>query len=230
MIPNKKSLFLRIIDSGPYIIISFGFVVQVVSIISLLLVDVITGQITGEHVSRDSKFGLFVSMATTGLLTAFIAGVIQLSKSMLSQKSKKEKEKNLFSTIGLVLLFLVTLALYLLDGYFDSLSVDIKRFGEIIIPSEQLSPAEASAHILYRILVAGISSIGEPLGAASIATFPVLKSLLKSMVATFPSEQDTSTEPKRGEYYPPTARPVTNFTNSRPVNNTNIPQHLFRDR
>ena len=167
--------------TAPYLIVSLVFLVTVSSIISLVLVDVITGQITGNYLSKDWEFGLFTSLAGTGMLIA--CGVL------ISSLWEKEK----YMEAGAVIT--VFLVLQAADVYFDGISVDIKRFGSII-STTILSEPEAMAHNIYRFFVSGISFVGEPLGIASLVAFPLLKKWLEGML----SIKDSKILPRKPTY------------------------------
>ena len=148
---------------APYIVVSVVFLVALSALISLVVVDVVTGQITGDYLSKDATFGLFTSLAGTGMLIGF--------GFLLKEFFDKE---NYF---GFIVALIIFLALQGADAYFDAISVDIKRFG-MIVSVATMSQPEAVAHNVYRIFVAGISLVGEPLGIASLVAFPFLKNFL----------------------------------------------------
>ncbi len=166
-------------DVFPYLIVGLVFIVTIASLVSLVLVDVITGQITGDYLSGDGWFGLFSSLAGTGLIIATGAFV------------SKTWEKKSYSAA--ILVGIIFLLLQAADVYFDGISVDIKRFG-MLISTSAMNRQEAIAHNIYRFFIAGISFVGEPLGVASVAAFPALKKWLMSMLGL--KGLDSSLPPK----------------------------------
>lgn len=180
-----------ILDAGPYIIIGASFLIGILSIIALLGVDIYTGKVVGSHMSKEDIFGWLISFATTGLIVAAVGVFVK----------GWEKEWNVLAlgTIGVIVL-----ALLGIDAYFDGISVDIKRFGEIVDTSTMLTAPEALAHNLFRILVAGVSLVGEPLATMSVMFFPVMKEFLASLFV-----DGEVKHPMTGGYNRPVLRPVT---------------------
>jgi hypothetical protein len=160
---NKKFLE-KITTVAPYLIVGVTLLVTISSLISLILSDVITGQVAGAHISTNGWFGLFVSFATTGMLIGCGALLV-----------KFWRESNY---LGFGITLSIFLSLQSADVYFDAVSVDIMRFGKIIFSSEMPDAAEAMAHNIYRFLVGGISLVGEPLAIGSLVMFPALKKFI----------------------------------------------------
>lgn len=169
---NKKSFLTtvgKIADAAPYVIMIVSLGVLVGSLVAFVLADVVAGQIVGEHVSQDGWFGLLISLSMTGFGAASIA--------LLYNCVDKD-----WGTVPFLLILFGYLAIQGADSYMDSLSVDIKRFGQVVSVKEALSSAEAAAHIIYRVMVGAISTIGEPIGIGSIIMFPMIKRyVLKNM-------------------------------------------------
>lgn len=164
---NKKFLE-QVTIVAPYLIVGVTLLVTIFALISLILSDIITGQVTGAHISTNGWFGLFVSFATTGMLIG--CGALLF---------KFWKESNY---LGFGVIALVFLGLQSADVYFDAVSVDIMRFGKIIFSSEMPDAAEAIAHNVYRFLVGGISLVGEPLAIGSLVMFPALKKFVSNIL------------------------------------------------
>lgn len=199
--PNAVRALSGILDAGPYIIIGASFILGLCSIIALLGVDVYTGKIVGTHLTQDDMFGLLVSFATTGLIVAAIGVLV-------------EGFNNQWNSWLVLMVGLIVAALLGIDAFFDGVSVDIKRFGEIVSVSTYLSAPEATAHNFYRILVGGISLIGEPLATVSVMFFPAMKKFLRGLFNDLgldpaPSRPGMpSTNPNSGSNYPrPAQRP-----------------------
>lgn len=164
---NKK-LLERITTAAPFLIVAITLFVTIAALVSLVLSDVITGQVTGAHISTSKWFGLFVSFATTGMLIGCGASLYKFWKDA--------------NYIGFGVVFIVFAALQSADVYFDAVSVDIMRFGKIVFSSEVPGAAEAVAHNIYRFLVGGISLVGEPLAIGSLVMFPALKKFIASFL------------------------------------------------
>lgn len=160
---NKK--FLESITAvAPYVIVGITFLVTILALVSLILSDVITGQVAGAHISTNFWFGLFVSFSTTGML---------IGCGSLLVKFWRES-----SYLSFGILVFIFIGLQSADVYFDAISVDIMRFGKIIFSSEMPDAAEAMAHNIYRFLVGGISLVGEPLAIGSLVMFQALKKFI----------------------------------------------------
>jgi len=157
----------RIYSAGPYIIAIVSFAIAVAALVSLLAVDIITGKYTAEHMTS-SDFGWFSSLATTGLVMALMGTVMY---------GFRER----WSVWVMAPLILVAIVPVSIDVYFDSMSVDIIKFGHFIVASQALDPAEVIPHYLFRIMIGALSAIGEPLAATSVIIFPVLKELFKGV-------------------------------------------------
>jgi len=166
---GSKNLFDKLLAGGPYFITLFIFGLNITSLVALLFVDIWTGQITSNHIITDPVFAWFVSFATTGLLTVAVAVVMQIFR----------KKWSLYIAVPAAV---AVVFLLMFDIFFDGMSVDIKRFGAIVVVSEVLSAPEAFAHNMFRVLVAGLSLVGEPLAASAIIIFPLLKELLDNLV------------------------------------------------
>jgi hypothetical protein len=167
---NLQKFIDVVADAIPYVIVAVTFAVSAAAIISLLLIDVITGQVTGKYISGDNWFGLLSSLAATGLLIATGA----LFASSMSKMGKGNWAY--LATSGLVYV-----VLQVVDMYFDGLSVDIMRFGQLVNITT-LPAQEAQAHQIYRIFIGGTSFAGELIGGAAIVAFPLLKKWIKKML------------------------------------------------
>jgi len=77
--------------------------------------------------------------------------------------------------VGVVLL-IVAFGVYCLDVYFDSLTADYLRFGRIVSMKEY--PLSQDVHLLFRVLIGGISTVGESLAVAIILGMPLLKKVI----------------------------------------------------
>jgi len=135
-----------------------------VSILCLILFDTLAGTGVMLYLTKENVgISLAISFATSGLLMSLMF-LVQTTFS----KNKKV-------SVGTGLLFLGALAVGALDVYFDCLTADYLRFGQII--SLSVLP-ETDVHVLYRSLLGGLSTLGEPLAIAILLGLPVLKNLI----------------------------------------------------
>jgi hypothetical protein len=200
-----------LLDGGPYVITVVSFLVSVVALLALSVVDIVTGQVTMDHILGGSDpvtgMGLLswaISFATTGLVIAVIAGFGK------AREATSGVDKRIVWVVGGAMVLLV-----MMDTYLDSLSVDVIRFGAIVDLSTAVTPPEAKAIYVARALVAGISLVNEPLIAISVLIFPLLKKLFNSVVGSGSSYQPSQ------QYKPqtqPGSRPQSqpSFTQPRP--------------
>ena len=145
---------------------AFAIFIIVACISVLILFDVLAGTGVNLYLTRDNmSVSIIISMATTGLLLALMF--------MGYQAQKQEK----FKAAGWVLLG-VSAIVYLIDTYFDSLGADVLRYGTIVSVSG-LGEIDRNIHILYRFLIGGISTVGEPLATAIIIGMPVLAEIIE---------------------------------------------------
>lgn len=163
-----KSFLEKTATAAPFLIVGITLFVTIAALVSLVLSDVITGQVTGTHISTNQWFGLFVSFATTGMLIG-CGGLLFRFWSTANYA-------------GFAVVFFVFASLQSADVYFDAVSVDIMRFGKIVLSSDVPGAAEAMAHNIYRFLVGGISLVGEPLAIGSLVMFPALKKFINSFL------------------------------------------------
>lgn len=145
------------------------FIIGLVSLCTLVLVfaDTFIGAGT-MYFFTAGKTGLsfLISMATTGLLMA----IAFMGYTII--------EKTEYSIFGWALLIL-SIGFYLLDTYFDSLAADVLRFGEIATVANL---PDKTNHILFRILIGGISTLGEPLAVGILIGLPVMKKMIESII------------------------------------------------
>jgi len=160
---RNSTLLARMFDLGPYILAVFSFLVAVSALVSLIGIDVLAGQVSVEHMSNN-QVGWFTSLATTGLIMALMGTVLY--------GVKEQWNGGILIAVCVVALIPISI-----DVYFDYLAPDILRFGSFVDLAVTLTGAEQMPHLLFRILIAGISLIGEPLAATSIIIFPVLREL-----------------------------------------------------
>jgi len=61
----------------------------------------------------------------------------------------------------------------------DSLGADILHYGQIVMVKNVIE-SERTVHVLYRVLIGGLSTVGEPLALAIIVGMPVLKDIIEN--------------------------------------------------
>jgi hypothetical protein len=98
---------------------------------------------------------LIISLATSGLLILL----------MVLFYSNQESP----------VLFVVTAVIFLLDVAFDSLSADVMRFGAY---SNLSGVSDAGLHWMFRILIGGLSTVGDAVAMAIVVGMPVIKNIL----------------------------------------------------
>ena len=159
--------------------------IAVFSILALIFFDVLAGTGVMMYLTNGDVFAsIAISLATTGLLMTLMLIAYQLAKA------KKVK-----FTGPLIISTILSLGVFGLDIFFDSLTADYLRFKTIVSID---SLPKGDVHIYFRTLIGGISSVGEGLGMAMIFGLPILKNVLKDVV-----ERSDSPSPKNR---PPTPR------------------------
>jgi hypothetical protein len=106
-----------------------------------------------------------ISIATTGLLLALMFMGYQAVSS----------DTDAVHYVGFFLLAASAIA-YVIDVVFDSLLADILRFGHIVKVAEIADP---TIHMMYRVLLGGISTVGEALAITLIVGMPVIKIMIR---------------------------------------------------
>lgn len=171
---------------------SLGIAILVVflCVIVLILFDVLVGAGTMMYLTQDDiKVSIFISMATTGLLVSLMF----TAYSLFGSKNKVAKGMGWFVLIG-------ALGVYCLDVYFDSLAADILRFNAIVDWRVVQNP---EVHLLYRILIGGLSTVGEGLAVAIITGMPVLKEIINKVIPDNKKQDNKPKQPERHSYVPP---------------------------
>jgi len=122
-----------------------------------------------------------ISLATSGLLMALMLTGQTLLKSG--------------STLGFgIVLMVIALGVHCLDVYFDSLTADYLRYGQIIVLD---TLPDKDVHKWFRVLIGGISTVGEQLAISIILGMPVLKNLISNALPT-----STNTHQTKSKYNP----------------------------
>ncbi len=164
---NAGTAMDQIYGSGPYIVALVSFLIMVGALVSLQAVDIITGRFSQGYMS-DMNYGWYFSLATTGIVLAVVGAAMYAWKERWDARI----------VLTMVILALIPICI---DIYFDALSVDIIKYHRFITLSE-LPFADRIPYTLFRVMVGALSAIGEPLAAASVILFPVMKELFKGVM------------------------------------------------
>src|SRR3972149_9348865 len=181
---NRKETFWdKLIDTLQIFSLAFVLFLVFVCVLTLILFDVLVGAgIMLFLTNNQLEASVFISLATSGLLVSLMVAGYMMT-------SPKEGKKNKAQLIGGVFLVLAALVFFL-DVYFDSLTADFLRYGEIISLKEIQDP---TTHMLFRVLIGGISTIGESLAMAIIVGMPVLKEIInKALPEDFKNKHQES--------------------------------------
>lgn len=147
----------------------------------LLAFDSLAGTGIGMNLTRGNLLAsVTISLATTGLLTA-VAFLAYLAN-----------DKG-YGTVGTALT-VVSVIFLLIDIYMDSLGADILHYGQIVMVKNVIE-AERTVHVLYRVLIGGLSTVGEPLALAIIVGMPVLKDIIENAMPI--SQRGYTTRPQQ---------------------------------
>lgn len=191
----------KIIDGITVFMLGIVLLILVVCTVVLLAFDSLVGAgsmmvFTNQHVG----FSTLISLATTGMTIA-LAFMAYLAGAHGYQKAG--------ALFGVAAAFVA-----IVDVYFDSLTADWLRYGAFMA-IRNLPVADQNNHILFRILIGGLSLIGEPLAVAIIVGMPDLKRFIRSVLPktqqppqpTAPRQYPTSL-PRANQTPPPAPRPA----------------------
>ena len=180
------------------------FVVSVITlcIAVLFLFDVLAGTGTMLFLTGGKEWqSVVISLATTGLLFAL----------MFIGYMMAESENGWMEKVGFVVLSFAFL-IYIEDVIFDALLADILRYGMINTNVD-------SIQWMFRILLGGISTVGDALAVAMIAGMPVMKKIiglsLKTMQVQETPKQQTQSPLKQENSHSQHAQNVPEFLNDR---------------
>lgn len=181
----------KIIDGITVFMLGIVLLILVVCTVVLLTFDSLVGAgsmmvFTNKHV----VFSTLISLATTGMTIA-LAFMAYLAGTHGYQKAG--------AVFGVAAAFVA-----IVDVYFDSLTADWLRYGAFMA-IRNLPVADQNNHILFRILIGGLSLIGEPLAVAIIVGMPELKRFIRSVL---PKMQQPPQPPAPRQY--PTSLPRAN--------------------
>ena len=170
----------KIIDGITVFMLGIVLLILVVCTVVLLSFDSLVGTgsmmvFTNQHLAYSS----FISLATTGMgiALAFMAHLAYARG---------------YGKLGLGFGFAAGFVL-LIDVYFDSLTADWLRYGNFVA-IKNIAEADQNNHILFRVLIGGLSLIGEPLAVAIIVGMPELKSFIRNVL---PQSQASRPVPQR---------------------------------
>jgi hypothetical protein len=159
--------------------------IVLVCTIILLAFDSLAGTGINFELTRGNLLvSITISLATTGLFMAiaFLAYIAGQSGYTFA---------NIF-LLGVSVLFLA------IDTYMDSLGADILHYGVVVI-IKNLPPNEQTLHTIYRLLIGGLSTVGEPLALTIIIGLPVLKQIIKKAI---PQSAQHYTQPPAQKHFP----------------------------
>lgn len=149
------------------LLVWFLIVLTALCIVVLILFDTFVGAgFLYGMTQGDWIKATLISMATTGLLIALMF----LGKRMLDGDG--------VGWSGLILL-IAALGVYGIDTYFDSLGADIMRYGDLVSIAD-LPTIDQNVQVLYRILIGGMSTVGEPLAIAIITGMSVVEDIISA--------------------------------------------------
>lgn len=190
----------RIIDTIQAGLVGFIIIVVTLCTATLILFDVLAGTGVDMFLTQGRLLvSIVISMATTGLLMALMF----VGYSLVDKKGMNKSGK----TIGWVVLFFAG-AVFLLDVIFDSLSADVLSYGKIVTLSETTNE---NVHLMFRVLIGGISVVGEALAVAIIMGMPMLKGIINNALPPqYQSTQRNQTyrAPQSNQYRYDASRPV----------------------
>ncbi len=158
--------FETTIDAIQGMLVWFVVAVITISIAVLFLFDVLAGTGTMLFLTNGKMWqSVVISLATTGLLFAlmFIGYMLMESKA------------GSYKSVGGLVLFMAGI-IYIMDIIFDALLADILRYGTIGIAD--------NLQWMFRVLIGGISTVGDALAMALIVGLPVLKNIIGNAIGS----------------------------------------------
>lgn len=158
----------KIIDGLTIFMVGLILLIVLIGTAALLSFDTVVG--AGSMLvftNGDTGWATFISLATTGMATA-LAFMAYLAV------------KNGYQGAGIVF-GLASLLVLIIDVYFDSLTADMLRYG-VFVTTQTIAEADRVNHILFRVLIGGMSILGEPLAVAIIVGMPELKAFIQNVI------------------------------------------------
>ncbi len=179
----------KTIDSLQFLMLWFVIIVLVICVSVLILFDVLAGTGIMLLLTQNNMYAsVLISMATTGLLVALMVVGYSMTNRVKGGVAMGK------ALIGLSFL------IYLLDVYFDSLTADYLRFGQIVSMDVV---GWGDIHLLFRILIGGISTVGEALAMSIILGMPIIKELInKAIPDSYRTSMTTESKPQKNTMNP----------------------------
>jgi len=158
----------KVIDGIQTAMLAILIIVITVCILSLIFFDALAGAGIMLYLTNGNVLvSILISLATSGLLLSLMF----IGYELITNKKSK-------SVVGWGLVVLLVAGLvYCVDVYFDSLTADYLRFGNIVLIE---SLPEGDIQWLFRSLIGGISTVGESLAISIILGMPVLKKIISN--------------------------------------------------
>lgn len=193
-----------IIDKLQISLVFFVILVVAISTCTLILFDIVVpaGGTMNFLTNKNETAALGISFATTGLLMAL----------MFIGYTLLEKKNTAMKNIGIGVLIAAAIV-YVIDIIFDALSADIFRFGYIVGLKDIPDPI---VHVLFRLLIGGISTIGEGLAIAIIVGMPILKTLINDALPISSRQPYQSSVPQQNRYNAQ-SQAMSNIPRQKPV-------------
>lgn len=202
----------KAIDNIQFAMLWFVIAVIVICVLVLILFDVVGGAGVMMVLTRNSGWtSLFISLATSGLL---------ISLMFIGYTFSSNKNKGVAS-FGWII-GVISLLVYFVDVYFDSLTADYLRFGQIMVLKDIPNP---NIQILFRCLLGGISTVGESLAMAIILGMPVLKEIINKAIP------DSLKKPYTEQHHQPKVQHSTYVPKNKPqLGALTTRQQMFREQ
>lgn len=178
----------KVIDRITVTMLGIALLMLVVCTVVLLFFDSFAGTGTWFNLTQGNlTVSALISLSTTGLQTAlaFIA--------LLARVRGYGKIGNAFLVAAVMVMAV--------DVFFDSLTADILRYGMFVAVSN-LTGIEKTTQILARVLIGGMSSIGEFLAVAIIVGMPELKQFIRGLFPAMSAPRQSYTPAQTQRTYP----------------------------
>jgi hypothetical protein len=166
----------HVFNAGPYILAFISFLIVLLSLAGLVLMDVVAGKYTGEYMAPTGgrilgiDFDWWWTFATTGIPLALIGFAMYAWRDQWNWRV----------VTGIILVALIPVGI---DVRFDMMSADLIRYGHYI-EITTLVGIEREMHTWFRYGMGLTSLLGEPVGAASVIIFPVMRNLFKGVFSS----------------------------------------------
>ena len=189
----EKINWNKVIDSITVFVLGIVLLILVVCTVVLLMFDSLVGAgsmmvLTNAHMG----YSAFISMATTGMTIAL---------AFMAYLASARKQNGLSIAFGVAAAIVAGI-----DVYFDSLTADYLRYG-MFMTLQNIQHADRTVQVLYRVLIGGMSLIGEPLAVAIIMGMPELKKFIAGVLPMVQQRQPTQhTQPTYNQYPPMQSR------------------------